>query len=102
MKISAEIKELVKAWVAISIAFGVLLLGENNRFLFSFAIAGLTVGLGFIAHELSHRHFAKKFRKHAEFKANNMMLILAIITSFLGVIIAIPGAVIITGFVTRK
>jgi Zn-dependent protease len=102
MAISRELKDIIKAWLAISIAFGILIYGTGQTLLFSIGIAALTVGLGFLAHELSHRYYARKFRMHAEFRANNLMLILAIIMSFLGFVIAAPGAVVISGFVTRK
>jgi Zn-dependent protease len=102
MEINRELKEIVKAWVAISIAFGILIYTEQKPFAFSFGVAAVTVGLGFLCHELSHRYFARKFGKHAEFKANNLMLLLAIVMSFLGFVLAAPGAVIISGFVNRK
>ena len=102
MGISHEFKYIVKAWLAISIAFGILIYAEKKPFVFSIAVAAITVGLGFLCHELSHRYYARKFGKHAEFKANNMMLILAIVMSFLGFIIAAPGAVVISGFVSRR
>jgi Zn-dependent protease len=99
---SKEMLELLKAWVATSIAFGVLIYYDTGSYLFSVLVAAFTVGLGFIFHELAHRYVAFKFRKHAEFRANNTMLILSILMSFLGFIIAAPGAVMIGGFVTRK
>jgi len=102
MNVNPELKEIVKAWLAISIAFGILIMQAGKSFGFSFMVAALTVGLGFLAHELAHRHFARKFHKHAEFRANNMMLVLAIIMSFFGFVIAAPGAVLISGFVSRK
>ena len=106
ISISLEARELIKAWAAISLAFGILIhggiTGQGLSLVSSFAIASLTVGLGFIAHELSHRYFARKFGKHAEFRANNTMLLLAIIMSFFGFIIAAPGAVMISGFVNKK
>lgn len=102
MKISLELRELIKAWLAISIAFGILIYNGGESLGFSILIAGITVGLGFVVHELSHRHFARKFGKHAEFRANNGMLLVAILMSFLGFIIAAPGAVIISGFVSKR
>ncbi|MBN2459842.1 hypothetical protein JXB28_06165 [Candidatus Woesearchaeota archaeon] len=102
MKITREMKELAKAWIAISIAFGVLINLEGRSLGTSIMIAAITVGLGFLAHELAHRHYARKFGKHAEFKANNTMLIIAIVSSLFGFIFAAPGAVIISGFVNRK
>jgi Zn-dependent protease len=99
----SEIIELTKAWLAISLAFGIYLYRyENNTLLFSIFVAGITVSLGFLAHELAHRWFAHKYKKLAEFKANNKMLLLAIIMSFFGFIIAAPGAVLISGFVNRN
>ncbi|HJX06260.1 MAG TPA: hypothetical protein VJ461_06130, partial [Candidatus Nanoarchaeia archaeon] len=104
MKISSELKELIKAWLAISLAFGILINMGNKELGLgtSLLIAGATVGLGFVCHELSHRYFARKFGKHAEFKANNLMLIIAIFTSMFGFVLAAPGAVIISGFVNRR
>ena len=105
MKISFEAKEITKAWLAISIAFGILIYNSHTyRFTFgtSIIIAGITVGLGFLVHELSHRYFARKFGKHAEFRAHNGMLLIAIIMSFFGFIIAAPGAVLISGFVSKR
>jgi Zn-dependent protease len=102
MRISPELGDLIKAWLAISIAFGILLYGDGKPLSFSILIAAVTVGVGFLVHELAHRHFARKFRKHAEFRANNFMLFLAILMSFFGFVLAAPGAVIISGFVNRR
>ena len=102
MKVKPELIEIVKAWLAISIAFGILILQEGKTLLFSIGVAAITVGLGFLAHELAHRHYARKFGKHAEFRANNLMLGAAIIMSFFGFVLAAPGAVIISGFVNKK
>jgi Zn-dependent protease len=102
MSFAREFKEIMKAWIAISIAFGILIMQQGKSIGFSIGVAAATVGLGFLVHELSHRYYARKFGKHAEFKANNMMLLVAIVMSFLGFIIAAPGAVIISGFVNRK
>lgn len=104
MKITGEFKELAKAWVAISIAFSILINNDNKAMSLgtSMIIAGFTVGLGFLVHELAHRYYARKFGKHAEFKANNTMLIIAIFSSLFGFVLAAPGAVVISGFVNRK
>lgn len=102
VKVTFETKELIKAWAAISIAFGILIYKGGQPLVFSIIIGAFTVGIGFLAHELSHRHFARKFGKHAEFRANNRMLIIAILMSFFGFIIAAPGAVLISGFVSKR
>ena len=104
-----EILELIKAWFAISLAFGILLTptlsttyGNIDGFLIAFIISSITVGLGFIVHELAHKVVAQRFYCLAEFKANNTMLILAVIMSFAGFVLAAPGAVWIKGSITKK
>lgn len=94
-----EIKDLIKAWVAISVAFGILIAGSffSERFILSFLISLFTVGTGFIVHELAHKFIAQRYGCFAEFRAFNTMLMLAIIMSFFGFILAAPGAVMISG-----
>ena len=105
----SEIKDLIKAWLAISLAFGILSMsalantyGAINGFLISLAISLTTAGLGFVIHELAHKIVAQKFYCSAEFKSNDTMLIMAILMSFIGFIIAAPGAVWIKGSVNKK
>ena len=45
-----EIKDLIKAWIAISIAFAIVMRGSFGGldFYSSFIIASLTVGVGFL------------------------------------------------------
>ena len=99
-----EIRDILKAWIAISIAFAILLNKSisSTNFTTTFIIAALTVGLGFLIHELSHKITAQHFHYSAEFRANNTMLILAILMSFLGFIIAAPGAVMIRAYNITK
>lgn len=96
-----EIQDLFKAWLAISVAFGIVLGGVENlftpAFLNDFFLAALTVGIAFIFHELGHKVVAQRYGCFAEFRAFNMMLVLAIAMSFLGFIFAAPGAVMIAG-----
>lgn len=94
-----EIKDLIKAWVAISIAFAIVMRGSflNLNFYSSFIIASLTVGVGFLLHELGHKFVAQRYGCFAEFRAFDKFLILAIIMSFFGFVIAAPGAVMING-----
>src|SRR3989338_6112404 len=67
------------------------------NFYTSFIIASLTVGTGFLLHELGHKFVAQKYGCFAEFRAFNQFLILAIIMSFFGFVFAAPGAVMING-----
>jgi len=102
---SDEIVDIVKAWLAISIAFAILLSGGavfSESFFRNFAASAITVGLGFLLHELAHKKLAQSYGCFAEFKAFNFMLVLAIIFSFFGFIFAAPGAVFISGHVTTS
>ncbi|MBS3172639.1 hypothetical protein J4438_03625 [Candidatus Woesearchaeota archaeon] len=106
MKFSeTEIEHLLKAWVAISLAFAILLSkGDvvSSNFTLMLLVSGLTVGVGFIAHELGHKVVAQRYHCFAEFRASNFMLVIAVLMSFLGFIFAAPGAVIINGYVTKE
>ena len=78
--------------------FGIVL--SNGKifsldFLVNFAIAALTVGIGFLFHELAHKVLAQHYGYFAEFRSFSVMLVIAIAMSFLGFIFAAPGAVFI-------
>src|SRR4051812_42365151 len=102
--------DLLKAWLATSIAFGIFFLaGEQGwaditftQFLMTIGLAAVTAGLGFIGHELMHKLTANHFGVHAEFRSHDGMLVLSILIAFLGVIFAAPGAVYMAGNVTRR
>lgn len=97
-----EIRDLIKAWFAISLAFAIVMSGITSNFIISFLISGLTVGLGFLFHELGHKFLAQKYGCLAEFRANNLMLILAVAMSFFGFILAAPGGVFISGHIKKE
>ena len=100
---SHEKNDILKAWVAISFAFGILISrGFNANFLFNFIISFITVGIGFLFHELAHKFVAQKYRYFAEFRADNKMLLIAIVSAFFGFIFAAPGGVIIEGNINKK
>lgn len=99
-----EIKDLLMAWLAITFAFTIASIGLSFSlvFLLMFLMSGLTVGIGFIAHELGHKIVAQRNGCFAEFRAFPQMLIFGIIFAFFGFVFAAPGAVMIGGHVTRK
>lgn len=106
---SRERVDLLKAWLATSLAFGVFFLagmGLKNASITAFAfvviIAAITAGAGFILHELAHKLTAHHFGVHSEFRSHDQMLVISIIIAFLGIIFAAPGAVYMTADVTRK
>lgn len=99
-----EIRDILFAWVMLSIAFAIMLSGGlfNQEFLRSVLFAAVTVGTGFLLHELGHKIVAQHYGCHAEFRAFRTMLWLAVAMSFFGFLFAAPGAVMIAGRVTRS
>jgi|TARA_B100001971_G_C18114064_1_gene495821 Zn-dependent protease len=96
-----EIIDITKAWVAISIAFAIVL-SQGLGFEQALLVAAIAVGLGFLLHELGHKVVAQYYRCFAEFRSFDQMLILAVAMSFLGFVFAAPGAVMIHGYVDRR
>ena len=99
-----EIKDLVKAWFFVSLAFAIVISGGDLgiSLITNILLAAFTLGIGFLLHELGHKVVAQRYGCFAEFRADNFMLFLAILTSFLGIIFAAPGAVMIAGRVTKE
>lgn len=100
----AEIRDLIKAWIAISAAFAILLSKPvfSSDFYLKFVIASLSVGTGFLLHELGHKFVAQRYKCFAEFRSFDMMLVLAIAMSFFGFVFAAPGAVMISGRINNS
>lgn len=99
-----EIRDILKAYVAITVAFSILMLGgfrifsaSGTQLVVTFFISTVTVGIGFVFHELAHKFMAQRYGCHAVFKSFDKLLIFAIATSFFGFIFAVPGAVFISG-----
>ncbi|VVB72052.1 Peptidase family M50 [uncultured archaeon] len=92
---SVELRDLALSLVALVIAFSVL--GESRiPGLETILIATVGVGTGFLLHEMSHKFVALHYGYIAEYRANMMGLVLAVVMSFAGFIFAAPGAVMIT------
>ena len=90
------------AWVGPQIFFSSRIFGD---FLFNFFVVLIAVGFGFILHELAHKYVSLHYGVHAEFRAWNFGLILAVLVAFVTngrFTFAAPGAVYILGEVTRK
>jgi len=90
-----ELKDLLKAWLIISIAFGLVLRKNFTSTWMSFVIAAIAVGSGFLLHELAHKVVAQRYHYFAEFRAFDEMLFLALMMSLFGVVFVAPGAVMI-------
>lgn len=99
-----EIRDLIKAWVAISIVFSIFFYRIIPiSFYTLFIISSLTVGTAFLFHELAHKLVAQRYGCFAEFRASNSMLIMALlIVIILPFVFAAPGAVMISGPVGRR
>src|SRR3989344_3864754 len=108
-----ELIDITKSWLAISLAFAFvysgisLFKGIDGLFSLSFLVmlglSGLTAGIGFLFHELAHKFVAQRYGCAAEFRSFDQMLYVAVGLAFLvGFIFAAPGAVMISGMITRK
>jgi Zn-dependent protease len=67
-----------------------------------FLAAFVAVGTGFLLHELAHKMVAQRYGCWAEFRSDRMGLLLALITSFFGIVFAAPGAVYIAGGIDKE
>lgn len=99
-----ELRDLVKAWLVISLAFAIVLVGFSFsfKFLMGVLLAGFTVGTAFLLHELGHKVVAQRYGCFAEFRSFDQMLLLCLAMSFFGFVFAAPGAVMIAGNVSRE
>ena len=96
--------DLILAWLAIAVAFTIArfnLLGggiDPVSALLVFLVSLLTVGVGFVLHELAHKFTAIHFGYWAEFRKDNQMLLVAVVLAALaGVVFAAPGATVVYG-----
>lgn len=109
-----ELLDFAAAWVALSVAFALFLNPGLARALFrganastadvsaALALSALTVGVGFLLHELGHKVVAIHFDQVAVFKADYGMLLIAILAALAGWLFAAPGAVHHRGRLTRR
>jgi len=102
-----EEADLFIAWMAIALSFTIIkiapygILGPVTPLdplpaLIYFGIALLTVGIGFLLHEMAHKFMAIRFGYWAEFvKDNTMLLIAVVMAALVGFVFAAPGATVI-------
>ncbi|MDD1709376.1 MAG: peptidase M50 [Methanoregulaceae archaeon] len=109
--------DLIIAWFAISIAFSLAFTGgvgvwmgnpiqetTLGNYLIFLVLSMVTVGIGFVLHELAHKFTAMHFGYWAEFRKDNIMLLVAVVlAALIGLVFAAPGATMIYGSgVTRE
>ncbi|MES3517394.1 MAG: metalloprotease [Natronomonas sp.] len=111
-----ELRDLAAAWILLGIAFAVFIfsatgepifpdiLGAITRPLFVevFFTSLLTVGVGFLLHELAHKVVAIRYGQIAAFRADYGMLALCVGAAFAGFLFAAPGAVYHRGRITER
>ncbi len=109
-----ELQDMIIADVALSVAFSILLSAGNtakisfcslssgifgtfcsNPFLFYLPISFVAVSFSFILHEYMHKRVAQHYGAIAAFKRSDLGIVIALVTSFLGFLMALPGATMI-------
>lgn len=113
-----ELRDLGVAWVVLSVAFTVFYppfrraffaltngraTGPALRWLaIGAGVSFVTVGVGFLLHELAHKVVAVHYGQVAEFRADYNLLFMALMAAFVGFLFAAPGAVYHRGRITRR
>jgi Zn-dependent protease len=90
-----ELRDLLISVLVLSFAF-------YNAFKIDFLTALAVITLVFVLHEMSHRYLARRYGCFAEYKMWTWGVILALLSSFAGVIFAAPGAVYISPYCKGK
>ncbi len=101
---TAEVKQLLIAWFALTLGFTLLMTDlsqfggfDASEFALNFVVAFVTAGAGFLLHELAHKVVAQRYGYWAEFRADYEMLGITIASGALGFLFAAPGAVEVRG-----
>lgn len=106
---SEETRQILFSFLVLVLAFSIAFSGGAGGviantwlFLVFIPITALAIGTGFMLHELSHKFTSQKYGCRAEYRAYPLGLMLALLTSIGGIVFAAPGAVYISGNVTRE
>ncbi|WP_321210983.1 site-2 protease family protein [Methanothermobacter sp. DP] len=93
-----EVRDILISMVVIAGVFAYVFSGRNLQVALILLPATLvTVGLGFVLHEIAHKLIAIRYGFWAEYRLWLEGLILALVTSYFGFVFAAPGAVYIHG-----
>ena len=88
-----EIRDLIIAFIVISIAFAISNVGLNvHGFISILPIVMVGAGIGCLLHEVGQKYVAMKYGYQAEFKAWPLGLVIALATAFIGWVFAAPGS----------
>jgi len=104
-----EIIEIGISVLALSLAFTIVLTRSdwgNEGFVLNilifYGLCLILMALSFIPHELGHKFLAQKYGAWSEYRMSGRGLLFSIMISFLGFIIAAPGAVYINGRINEE
>lgn len=116
-----EVRDIIVAWVALGVAFtiaitGGLLSGFSQRLgvyvngqpvtisiEVTFGLALVTIGVGFVLHELMHKFVSERYGFKAEFRMWPAGLGFAMLSALIaGIVFAAPGATYIMGYGIRE
>ena len=102
VKLSVEIKDMLIADAALTVAFALLYSGgirgletDWMNFVSYLPIALMAVSLSFILHEYMHKVVAQHFGAIAGFRKWNNGVVITLLTSLFGFLIGLPGATMI-------
>ena len=90
-----ELRDLLISVVALALAFSQFNLSAFPSFL-------LIIVLVFVFHELAHKYTAQRYGCFAEYRMWPMGIVLALVSSFTGIIFAAPGATYISPYTRKK
>lgn len=95
-----ELRDITVSTLALGFAFAVLFFGDSSpgflltgEFLPAFAAATVLTAVSFVPHEMSHLVSARATKSHAEYRMWNPGVVIAVLSSFLGVVFAAPGGI---------
>jgi len=93
-----EVRDILVSMVVIAGVFAYVFSGKNIQTALVLLPATLiTVGLGFVLHEIAHKLMAIRYGFWAEYRLWLEGLLLALVTAYFGFVFAAPGAVYIHG-----
>lgn len=106
-----ELRQIAISVIVLTLAFSMVLSGGLFELLHGIAAVKaalivsasfIAVSTGFLLHELGHKKVAQGYGCFAEYRMSPQGLFLAIITSVFGFLFALPGAVVISGFINAE
>jgi len=101
---AVEMRDIAVALVILTLAvFFIFYMPDGRGAAYYLIVSAVAVSAGFFAHEMSHKFVARRYGCWAEFRADFKMLLLSVVIAFfVGFLYAAPGAVWISGRITRE